>query len=143
MLRLFVRMLPETMGPFHDQVDPLWLRMAELYGSVAARRGLAAGEVIEEFQLLRESLLRLLFDNSKVTKKGLDATVLRDVLRLNRIVDRGVTHASVGHTDVLFFTLFRGSGVPDTFDDRLVAEVHAQLNGIRDELIEVTGRVEY
>ena len=143
MLRLFVKMLPETMGPFHAQVDPLWLRMAELYGSVAARRGLAAGEVIEEFQLLRECLLRLLFDNSSVVKKGLDATALRDILRLNRIVDRGVTQASVGHTDVLFFTLFKGSGVTDTLDDPLVAEVHAQLDGIRDELIEATGRVEH
>ena len=141
LLGLLVEMLPETLGPYHGQVEPVWVQTAELYGSVAARRGLAAGEVIEELQLLRESLLRLLFDSSAAVENGLDATAQRDLLRLNRIVDRAVTQASVGHTDVLFFTLFRGSGVPDTLDDSFVAEVHDQLQGLRQELLAVTRRL--
>jgi hypothetical protein len=136
---LLVSMIPEALGPLHDQVEPLWIQTAELFGSVASRRGLAAGEVIEEFQLLREGLIRSMFEHSPAADG--ERMSLRDVLRLNRIIDLGVTHASVGHTDALFFSLFQGSGVPDSPTEELEAEVAEQLDALREELAEVTGTV--
>ena len=60
-LRLLVSMLPAAMGPHRRQLDPVWQSAAELYGSFGVARGLASGEVVEEFQLLREGLIRMLF----------------------------------------------------------------------------------
>jgi hypothetical protein len=129
---LLVSMLPLTLGPFRKQVEPLWLQASELFGSVGAHRGLAAGEVIEEFQILRDRVLRLFFEEPPETDSNQGH---RDVLRLNRVIDRGVTQASVGHTDALFFALFRGSGVPETLSEELLAEVEAQLQEIETELV--------
>lgn len=132
-VQLLVSFLPAMLGPYRDQVDPLWLRGAELFGNVAARRGLAAGEVIEEFQILREAVIRLLYQEPPLA--GRVPISLRDVLRLNRTIDRGVTHASVGHTDALFFALFRGSGIPDVPPTaELKAEIQSQLDALRSEL---------
>lgn len=133
--RLLVSMLPATLGPYRTQVEPLWVQTAELFGSVAAQRGLAAGEVIEEFQVLRDGIIRLMFEDPP--HNGDTRMSLRDILRLNRVVDQGVTHASVGHTDALFFALFQGSGVPESPDGDLQDEVRDQLQGIRRELAEV------
>jgi len=139
-VRLLVSMIPEAVGPLREQVEPIWIQTAELFGSVASRRGLAAGEVIEEFQLLREGLIRSMFEHPPVDDGA--RMSLRDILRLNRIVDLGVTHASVGHTDALFFSLFQGSGVPDSPTEQLEAEVAEQLDALREELAEVTGTLE-
>lgn len=128
---LFVEILPATLGPYREQVEPLWLQAAELFGQVAAQRGLAAGEVIEEFQVLREALIRLLYAEPPVA--GGARMSLRDILRINRSIDRGVTQSSVGHTDGLFFALFQGSGVPESLDDELRQEVAEQLDAIRAE----------
>jgi len=139
-LALLVSFLPGVLGPYRDQVDPLWRQAAELFGATAARRGLAAGEVIEEFQILREALIRLLYQDPPIS--GRARLSLRDVLRLNRAIDRGVTHASVGHTDALFFSLFEGSGIPDSPPPaELVREVRAQLDAFRSELESICGRV--
>lgn len=132
---LFVGMLPVALGPYRHQVEPLWRQTAELYGSVGAMRGLAAGEVIEEFQFLREALLRFLYAEPPL--EAVDRITLREILRLNRFVDRGVTHASIGHTDALFFALFRGNGVPDQPSPGVLAEVRDQLEGVRSELRDV------
>jgi hypothetical protein len=132
---LLVSFLPALLGPYRDQVDPLWTRGAELFGNVAARRGLAAGEVIEEFQILRESVIRLLYQEPPLA--GRVPISLRDVLRLNRAIDRGVTHASIGHTDALFFALFEGSGIPDVPPTaELKVEIQSQLEALRAELAE-------
>jgi AcrR family transcriptional regulator len=132
-VRLLVTFLPAMLGPYRDQVEPLWVRGAELFGNVAARRGLAAGEVIEEFQILREAVIRMLYQEPPLD--GRARISLRDVLRLNRAIDRGVTHASVGHTDALFFSLFEGSGVPDVPPTaELKAEIQSQLDTLRSEL---------
>jgi hypothetical protein len=139
-LELLVRFLPAVVGPYRDQVEPLWRQAAELFGATAARRGLAAGEVIEEFQILREAVIRLLYQDPPVA--GRARLSLRDVLRLNRAIDRGVTHASVGHTDALFFFLFEGSGIPDSPPAaELLEELRAQLDGLRVELGNILGGV--
>jgi hypothetical protein len=136
-LRLFLRMLPGLMGPERDSLEPLWTETAELFGSLACSRGLAAGEAVEEAQYLREAILRLLYQDPPRTPAG--AMGLREVLRLNRAVDQVVTHASVGHTDSLFFALFQGSGVPERLSDDVRYEIRAQLEGIRKGVREVLG----
>jgi hypothetical protein len=52
---------------------------------------------------------------------------------LNRFLDSGVTHASIGHTDGLFFALFEGSGVSTVPTAKLVAELDEQLECIEVE----------
>ena len=139
-LGALVAFLPGLLGPHREQVEPLWTRAAELFGATAARRGLAAGEVIEEFQILREAVIRFLYQDPPLD--GTARISLREILRLNRAIDRGVTHASVGHTDALFFSLFEGSGIPDTPPtNEMMAEVRSQLDELRRELREILGRV--
>ncbi len=136
-LDLFLRILPHTLGPHRDAAESLWVQLAELFGSLAAQRGLAAGEVIEEFQVLREAVIRLLWASPPVREPSRMA--LREVLRLNRVLDRGVTHASVGHTDALFFALFQGSGVPETLTDDVRYQLRAQLQAMEAEVEEWRG----
>ncbi len=138
-LTLLAGFLPALVGPHRDSVEPVWLRSCELFGTVSARRGLAAGEVIEEMQILRESVIRLLYQDPPLA--GRARVSLREVLRLNRAIDAGVTHASVGHTDAMFFSLFEGSGIPDAPPtDALTEELRAQLDALRAEFGEAVGR---
>ena len=65
---------------------------------------------------------------------------LRDTLRLNRIVDRGVTHASVGHTDAMFFQLFEAKeGEVAKTPHEVADEAAAQLALIEEELTQIVG----
>jgi hypothetical protein len=137
---LFLDMLPHGLGPFKDQVEPIWVQTAELFGSMAAKRGLAAGEVIEEFQILRDAVIRFLY--AEPPAAGPLKISLRDLLRVNRFVDRGVTQASVGHTDALFFALFQGVGVSEGLTEETVAEIRAQLDVIRGEFRQVERALE-
>jgi hypothetical protein len=133
---LLTAMLPASFGPYRAQIEPLWLQVSELFGSVAAQRGLAAGEAVDEFQVLREVLIRELY--MEPPAGGLPLS-LRDILRLNRIIDRGVTQASVGHADALFFALFQGSGVPEHLNADVQREVGEQLDAIDEEFRAVMG----
>jgi hypothetical protein len=132
---LFLDILPTCLAPMREHAEPLWDRAAELFGSFAASRGLAAGEVIEEAQVLREAVIRMLYQDPPALPRG--AQGLRDVLQFNRIIDRLVTHASVGHTDALFFALFQGSGVPEALSDEVRYELRGQLEAIRHEFAEL------
>lgn len=139
-LNLLVSFLPVLVGSHRDQVESTWAQACELFGTLAAKRGLAAGEVVEEFQILREAVIRLLYQDPPLA--GRIPLSLREVLRLNRAIDKGVTHASVGHTDALFFSLFEGSGIPDTPPTgELVSEVESQVKAFRRELRLVLGRL--
>jgi hypothetical protein len=140
-LELLVSFLPLGIGPWRDQVEPLFREAAELYGSLGAIRGLAAGEAVEEMQLLREAVLRFLFRNPPAPTGG-GGVGFREMLRLNRLVDLAVTHASVGHTDALFFDLLHGTGVADRPRAQAVDEIAAQLRhlaGERDRLFASAG----
>jgi hypothetical protein len=132
---LFLAMLPHGLGPYKNEVEPLWLQAAALFGSMASQRGLAAGEVVEEFQGLRDAVIRFLYAEPPV--KGPQRISLRDLLRVNRFIDRGVTQASVGHTDALFFALFQGNGVSEGLTVVNVEEIREQLDEIREEFREI------
>lgn len=136
-LRLLVSMLPAAMGPHRRQLDPVWQSAAELYGSFGVTRGLASGEVVEEFQLLREGLIRMLFQEPP---RSSGASLFgSEVLRLNRFLDTGVTLASVGHTDRLFFDLFQGGSRASRITPEVVTEIRHQLADIEKELRSVIG----
>jgi hypothetical protein len=135
-IRELTAFLPALLGPRGKHLQPLWTRACELFGAIAAKRGLAAGEVIEEFQILRELVIRQLYEDPP---RG-GAPSLREVLRLNRIADRGITHASVGHTDTMFFQLLGASGTPvGTAAEEIAREADAQLALIREEVEQVLG----
>lgn len=130
--RQLVGMLPLMLGPQRDQIRPLWIRGFELYGAVAAKRGLAAGEAIEEVHVLRELVIRALYRDPPMG--GTVPISLREVLRLNRALDHAVTHASVGHTDALFFEFFEAKGAALLRSDDIAAEVTEQLGAIGREV---------
>ena len=132
----FTDLLPWLVGPHASHVQPLWDRAAELFGAMSAKRGLAAGEVIEEFQILRDLLIRMIF--REPCPEG--PLSLRDILRLNRIVDTGVTHASVGHTDALFFQYLESEDTAvHASAEEIIDEADRQLALIEEELIQIVG----
>lgn len=129
-------LLPWLVGPHTQYVEPLWTRTAELFGVMSAKRGLAAGEVIDEFQILRELLIRALYHEPPPEGR----VSLRDTLHLNRIVNAGVTYASVGHTDAMFFQFFEAqeAQVVKT-PEEIVREAEAQLALVEEELMSIVG----
>jgi hypothetical protein len=139
--KLLVRLLPKMLGPHREQMEPLWVRTSELFGAVAAKRGLAAGEAIEELHILRELVIRDLYRSPPAG--GRLRLSLREVLRMNRALDRAVTHGSVGHTDALFFEFFEGEGARSILTGSDVAdEAREQLRQIEAELHEILASLE-
>ncbi len=126
-LSLLIDVFATMVGPLRRETKPIWGRVAEEYGRHAAIRGLAAGEVVEEMQYLRELLIRFLAP----ARQGMAL-----LLRLNRLVDRGVAMAVVGYTDELAASLLSRSE-----DDRVgrrtpdPAELTLALDLLRAELI--------
>jgi hypothetical protein len=98
--------LSSMVGPLRRETKPIWARVTEHYGRIAAARGLAAGEVVEEMQYLRELLIRYLAPAIAALRPRQGMALL---LRLNRIVDQGVANAVVGYTDALVHTLLPSS----------------------------------
>lgn len=134
-LHLLTALLAPGLGAFRAQAEAILQQAAELYGNLGAHRGLAAGEAVEEVQILREILMRLLFEEIQGGTSAGDG--LRDLLQLNRLIDRGVTYVSIGHTDTLFFSLVHGTGVSGPPTRELLAVVRDQVAAIRDELAEI------
>ncbi len=127
-------MLPEMVGAYRNQIQSHWDRLSELYGAVAAKRGLAAGEAIDELHVFRELVIRELYRDPPGQCEA--PLMLREFLRLNRSLDRAVTHVSVGHTDALFFQFFEGDGVttPALPADAFGSEAEEQLAEIASDV---------
>jgi hypothetical protein len=123
-LKLLVSILSELPGPHRTAATELWLTASEWYGQVAAERGLAAGEVVEEFQHLRELLIR---DLSQMISRLPARQSMATVLRLNRFLDEGIAHAVVGYTDRLVETFLNRSGVPVGSMDAAETEIERRL----------------
>jgi hypothetical protein len=95
--------------------------------------------VIEEFQILRTLVIRDLYKDPLVG----GAPTLREALRLNGIIDRGVTHASVGHTDAMFFQLLGDADAPAALSaEQIAREADAQLALLREEVESIVGKAE-
>jgi hypothetical protein len=63
------------------------------------------------------------------------------MLRLNRVIDKGIAVAVVGYTDALVATLFSQNGVPALDPDHDFAEVERQLDALEQELQAVSKQV--
>jgi hypothetical protein len=132
-LSLLIDVFGSMVGPLRRETKSIWLRVTEEYGRHAAARGLAAGEVVEELQYLRELLIRFLAPSIAALRPRQGMALL---LRLNRLVDRGVTMAVVGYTDALVASILpssddgaSGRRTPDP------AELKQALIDIRAELV--------
>jgi hypothetical protein len=123
--------MTEMVGPLRREVNTVWYHVCEHYGRVASARGLAAGEVVEELQFLRELLIRELAPILVAMRARQGMAIM---LRLNRVIDKGVAVAVVGYTDALVATLFSQNGVPLSTMDQDVGEVDRQLDALEQEL---------
>ncbi len=128
---LLIDAMIEMTGPLRRQVTELWFDACDGYGRTAAARGLAAGEVVEELQYLRELLIRHL---SELIASLPARQSMATVLRLNRHLDRGIAHAVVGYTDVLVEMLLNRRGVLLAASDPGKDDVRERLAHIEQEL---------
>jgi hypothetical protein len=131
---VLIDVLAEMVGPFRREVKTVWFHVCEHYGRTAAARGLAAGEVVEELQFLRELLIRGL---APVLAAMRARQAMAIMLRLNRVLDKGVAVAVVGYTDALVATIFTQNGVPAQLTDHDPAEFDRQLTVLEQELATV------
>jgi hypothetical protein len=129
--RLLFDVMTEMVGPLRREINTVWFHVCEHYGRTASARGLAAGEVVEELQFLRELLIRNLAPVLVAMRARQGMAIM---LRLNRVIDKGVAVAVVGYTDALVATLFSQNGVPAPGPDHDFAEVERQLDGLEQEL---------
>jgi hypothetical protein len=134
-LRLLFDVMTEMVGPLRREVNSVWFHVCEHYGRIASVRGLAAGEVVEELQYLRELLIRNLAPVLVAMRARQGMAIM---LRLNRVIDKGVAVAVVGYTDALVATLFSQNGVPVYGSQHDVGEVERQLDALEQELQAVT-----
>jgi hypothetical protein len=137
--RLLFDVMTEMVGPLRREVNAVWFHVCEHYGRVASARGLAAGEVVEELQFLRELLIRNLAPVLVAMRARQGMAIM---LRLNRVIDKGVAVAVVGYTDALVATLFSQNGVPSFTADHDVGDVERQLNALEQELQAVSQQFE-
>jgi hypothetical protein len=135
--RLILDTLVEMVGPLRREINTVWHRVCEHYGRIASARGLAAGEVVEELQFLRELLIRNMAPVLAAMRARQGMAIM---LRLNRVIDRGVSVAVVGYTDALIATLFAQNGVPALHTEHDVAEIGRQIDGLEEELRRAAGR---
>jgi hypothetical protein len=129
--------LPFCFGERRDRGLEVWNQASNLYGSVAVRRGLAAGEVVEELQLLRNVVLRLLLVEARPGVAGgddPDGIPALELLTLNRVLDLAVSRATIAYTDDLFFAHLQGSGIPEGVTEELAEEMERQFEAFRREL---------
>lgn len=133
--RLLIDVLVEMVGPLRREVGTVWFHVAEHYGRIAAARGLAAGEVVEELQYLRELLIRRLAPVLAAMRARQGMAIM---LRLNRVIDKGIAVAVVGYTDALVATLFTQNGVPGPHSEHDATEIERQLKALEGELAAVT-----
>ncbi len=133
-IALLVDFMIELAGPLRRHVLEAWYGACDLFGRTAAARGLAAGEVVEEIQYLRELLIRTVSEPIATLPAR---QAMAAVLRLNRAMDRGISHAVVGYTDSLVEILFERQGVPVSAATADVDELATRLEQMERDLAEL------
>jgi hypothetical protein len=135
-LRLLFDILVASLGPMRRECSDVWIHACEHYGRSGAARGLAAGEIVEEMQHLRELLIRRI---GPVLAGLRPRQAMSIILRLNAVLDKGIAVAVVGYTDALVATLFAQNGVPAPSTDPDHHDLDRQLDAIEGELAVVVG----
>ena len=136
MLCAVVGLLGNMIGPMRREAHESWLAATELFGRLAEARGLSAGEVVDEFQHLRELLIVEMGDLivAMPARQQMPA-----VLRVNRVCDLGVANAVVAYTDALVARMFSRDGVPVPTADS-VQELLAELTRVEGEVRQLDER---
>jgi hypothetical protein len=136
-LGLILDVLATLIGPLRREAKPIWVQVSGHYGRIAAARGLAAGEVVEEMQYLRELLIRYLAPAIAAFRPRQGMALL---LRLNRLVDQGVAMAVVGYTDALVTSILpdRQGDAQDKSDGVDEETVRAELDELAEKLLTVS-----
>lgn len=132
-LRLIIDTLLQMLGPFRREAGATWQAVSDHYGRMAASRGLAAGEVVEEMQQLRILLVRHISATVAAMRPRRAISVF---LRLNSIIDRGVAQAVVGYTDALVASLLineesEAASITATTEE----DLERQLQELESELV--------
>lgn len=136
--RLIIDTLVEMLGPLRREAKPVWQHAMEHYGRIAAARGLAAGEVVEELQQLRVLLIKYIGPFVAAMRPRRAVAVF---LRLNAIIDRGIAFAVVGYTDALVASLMMTDEQNNqTLTEATADDVGRQLNVFESELGEIAAR---
>ena len=130
-LGLMIDAMAGLTGPMRREIRPIWKRIAEHYGRLGAARGLAAGEIVEEMQYLREVLIRFLAPVLAPMRPRQGMALL---LRLNQLVDSGVAMAVVGYTDALAATLVTSEDGTGQEIGMNPADIEKQVSGFESEL---------
>ena len=130
-LRLILGVLDQTVGPMRREVKDLWTRTFDHFGRVAAARGLASGEVVEEVMFLRILLIRNL---APVLVRMRNRQAMAIIIRLNTVLDQGCATAVVSYTDALVATIFARNGVPAPDTNLDLSDIERQLDLLEQEL---------
>lgn len=130
-LQLLFNILIESVGPMRRSVNDVWHHACEHYGRFGAARGLAAGEIVEELQYLRELIIRRI---GPVLTGLRQRQAMAIILRLSATLDKGIAVAVVGYTDALVATLFTQNGVPSADSALDYHDIEKQLELISNEL---------
>ena len=132
---LILDVFATLVGPLRREAKGVWAEVTELYGRHAATRGLAAGEVVEEMQYLRELLIRHLAPEIGQLRPRQGMALF---LRLNRLVDKGVAMAVVGYTDAMVTTLIPPPDGEPPAEFTGTDAVTRRLEAIRISLAQIT-----
>ena len=136
MLGIVCDLLVVMAGPLRREARDTWFAATEMYGRLAALRGLTAAEVVEELHRLRELLVLELADFFVALPARQQ---LPTFLRFNKVLDSAVTNAVVGYTDALVTRMFGHEGVPVPTADSIQEAVTA-LDGLEAEVRTLSGK---
>jgi hypothetical protein len=135
--RLLIDSLIEMLGPLRGEAKSVWLHVTEHYGRMAAARGLAAGEVVDELQQLRYLLIKHIGASVAAMRPRRAVTVF---LRLNGIVDRGIATAVVSYTDALVASLLMTDRSTQPLTEASAEDISRQLEALEAELVTISDR---
>jgi hypothetical protein len=130
-LRLILGVLDQTIGRMRREIRDLWTRIFDHFGRVAAARGLASGEVVEEIMFLRILLIRNL---APVLVRMRNRQAMAIIIRLNTVLDQGCATAVVSYTDALVATICARNGVPAPDTNLDLTDIERQLDLLELEL---------
>lgn len=135
--RLIIDNLVQMLGPLRREAQQVWEQVTEHYGRMAAARGLAAGEVVEELQQLRVLLIKHIGATVSAMRPRRALSVF---LRLNAIIDRGIAMAVVGYTDALVASLLMTDRNQLALTEATEEDFGRQLHHLESELTTVSAR---
>jgi hypothetical protein len=135
--RLVLDTMIAMLGPLRREAKIVWQHVTEHYGRMAAARGLASGEVVEELQQLRVLLIK---HTGALIAAMRPRRAVAIFLRLNAIIDRGIAQSVVGYTDALVASLLMTDRHTQPLTETSADDTSRQLEALEAELASITAR---